>query len=82
MDKPRRSLFDELNSLAFDKEKERLVEQKGEHIISGAINLIEFISREFDEDTANDLTKRLVNSIRSQDPRKFKRGIKSVKAKI
>jgi len=81
MDKPCRSLFDELNSLAFDKEKERLVEQKGEHIISGAINLIEFISREFDEDTANDLTKRLVNSIRSQDPRKFKRGIKSVKAK-
>ena len=34
-----------------------------------------------DDETANDLTKRLVNSIRSKDPRKFKRGINSVKAK-
>ena len=81
MDKPRKSLFEELNSLAYSNERERFVEQKGENIISGALNLIEFIRREFDEDTANDLTKRLVNSIRSQDPRKFKRGIKSVKAK-
>ena len=48
--KPRRSLFEELNSMAISKnEPERFVEQKGEHIISGAINLIEFINREFDE---------------------------------
>ena len=81
MDKPRKSLFEELNSISYERDNKRLVEQKGEHIISGAINLIEFITREFDDETANDLTKRLVNSIRSKDPRKFKRGINSVKAK-
>ena len=81
MDKPRKSLFEELNSLAYSNERERFVEQKGENLISGAINLIEFINREFDEDVALDLQKRLVNSIRSGDIRKFKRGIKSVKAK-
>lgn len=75
----RKSLFEELNSLSFDKNSTRLVEQKGEHIIAGAINLIEYIEREFDDETASDLTKRLVNSIRSKDLRKFKRGIKSVK---
>ena len=75
MDKPRKSLFEYTN------ERERFVEQKAEHIISGAINLLEFINREFDDDVATDLSKRLVNSIRSKDPRKFQRGIKSVKAK-
>jgi len=76
--KPRRSLFEELNSMAISKnEPERFVEQKGEHIISGAINLIEFIHREF----AVDLTKRLVNSIRTGDMRKFKRGITHAKRK-
>ena len=54
----RKSLFEELNSLSLDKE--RLVEQKGEHIIAGAINLMEYIETTFDEDTAADLTKRLV----------------------
>jgi|TARA_B100000941_G_C28460458_1_gene530443 hypothetical protein len=81
MDKPRKSLFEELNSLAYTNERERFVEQKAEHIISGAINLLEFINREFDDEIASDLSKRLVNSIRSKDPRKFQRGIKSVKAK-
>jgi hypothetical protein len=80
--KPRRSLFEELNSMAISKnEPERFVEQKGEHIISGAINLIEFIHREFDNDIAVDLTKRLVNSIRTGDMRKFKRGITHAKRK-
>ena len=80
--KPRRSLFEELNSMAISKnEPERFVEQKGEHIISGAINLIEFIHREFYDDIAVDLTKRLVNSIRTGDMRKFKRGITHAKRK-
>ena len=80
--KPRRSLFEELNSMAISKnEPERFVEQKGEHIISGAINLIEFIHREFTDEVAVDLTKRLVNSIRTGDMRKFKRGITHAKRK-
>lgn len=74
----RKSLFEELNSISYDKDNKRLIEQKGEHIIAGAINLIEFIENNFDEEIATDLTKRLVNSIRAKDPRKFKRGIDSV----
>jgi hypothetical protein len=74
----RKSLFEELNSMSYDKDNKRLVEQKGEHLIAGAIHLIEFIESNFDEDTANDLRKRLVNSIRTKDPRKFKRGMNSV----
>lgn len=75
----RKSLFEELNSISYDRDNERLVEQKGEHIIAGAIHLMEFIETNFDEDVASDLKKRLVNSIRAKDPRKFKRGMNSVK---
>ena len=50
----RKSLFEELNSISYDNDNKRLVEQKGEHIIAGAIHLIEFIENTFDEDTAND----------------------------
>jgi len=75
MSKLRKSLFEELNSLADERDTERMVEQKGEHLIAGAINLMEYIDTAFDEDTAFDLKKRLVNSIKSGDPRKFKRGI-------
>jgi hypothetical protein len=82
MNKPRRSLYEELNSMAISSnEPERFVEQKGEHIISGALNLIEFIQREFDEEIATDLTKRFINSIRTGDMRKFKRGITHAKKK-
>ena len=66
MDKPRKSLFEELNSLAYTNERERFVEQKAEHIISGAINLLEFINREFDDDVATDLSKRLVNKVKKK----------------
>jgi hypothetical protein len=62
-------------------EPERFVEQKGEHIIAGALNLIEFIEREFNEEIATDLTKRFINSIRTGDLRKFKRGINQAKKK-
>lgn len=79
MAKARKSLFEELNTLATTRDKERLVEQKGENLIASAMNLMEYIDQNFDEEAAFDLKKRLVNSIKSQDPRKFKRGIESVK---
>lgn len=79
MAKARKSLFEELNTLASARDKERLVEQKGENLIASAMNLMEYIDDNFDEDVAFDLKKRLVNSIKSQDPRKFKRGIDSAK---
>lgn len=77
----RKSLFEELNNIAVSRDKERMVEQKGENLIASAINLMEYIDTNFDEEVAFDLKKRLVNSIKSQDPRKFKRGIDSAKNK-
>ena len=79
MIKVRKSLFEELSSIAVSKDKDRIVEQKAENIIASAINLIEYINSHYEGEVANDLTKRLVNSIHTQDPRKFKIGIETVK---
>jgi hypothetical protein len=47
-------------------------------VINSAINLVNLINENFSEDIANDLTRRLLNSIKSGDPNKFERGIRKV----
>jgi len=71
-----RSILEELNSISIDRDRNHVVENRGEHVIKSAINLLEQIERYYDEDTAKDLTNRLINSIRGKDSAKFSRGIK------
>lgn len=74
-----RSILEELNSISIDRDRDHLVENRGEHVINSAINLIEQIERNYDPEIAKDLTNRLINSIRGKDANKFSRGIKKVK---
>lgn len=73
-----KSLFEELNEIELNKDKNHFVENKGNHVIHGAINLIEELSLIYDEDTARDLSNRLINSIKAKDPSKFSRKIKKI----
>jgi hypothetical protein len=73
-----RSILEELNSISVDRDRNHVVENRGEHVINSAINLIEQIERYYDADVAKDLTNRLINSIRGKDANKFSRGIKKV----
>ena len=73
-----RSILEELNSISVDRNKDFVVENRGEHVINSAINLIEQIENNYDEKIAKDLTNRLINSIRGKDANKFSRGIKKV----
>jgi len=74
-----RSILDELDALSNTKDKENIVESRAMHVISGAINLIEFIRENYDPDTALELERRLINSIRGQDSKKFSRAVKKIK---
>lgn len=49
------------------------------HVISSAINLIESLKVNYSADLAEDLTKRLIKSILSEDPQKFQRKITQIK---
>lgn len=73
-----RSIIEELNLISVDRDRNHVVENRGEHLIQSIIHLIENIEHYYDEDTAKDLTNRVVNSIRAKDPSKFSRGIKKI----
>jgi len=71
-----RSILEELNQISVDRDRHHVVENRGEHVIRSAINLIEQIEKHYDADVAKDLTNRLINSIRSKDSSKFGRGVR------
>lgn len=71
-----RSILEELNQITVDRDRNHVVENRGEHVINSAINLIQKIEENYDAEVAKDLTNRLINSIRSKDSSKFTRGIK------
>jgi hypothetical protein len=73
-----RSIIEELNLISVDRDRNHVIENRGEHVINSAINLIEQMKRHYDEETARDLENRLINSIRSKDANKFSRGIKKI----
>lgn len=73
-----RSILEELESIAKERDTHHVFENRGEHVIESAINLIHEIEEQYDADTAKDLTNRLINSIRGRDANKFSRGIRKV----
>lgn len=80
MQKRTRSILDELDGLLQHKDKGNLVESRASNVIAGAINLINYIKENFDAEQADELERRLLNSIRSQDPAKFIRGIRRMRS--
>ena len=73
-----RSILEELNQISIDRDRDHIVENRGDHVINSAIHLVEQIETYYDEKIAKDLTNRLINSIKAKDPVKFSRGIKKV----
>jgi hypothetical protein len=78
MKKQTRSILDELNNLGLNKDQDRLIETTANNIINSSINLINNMHKNYDAETANELERRFLNSIKSGDPRKFKRGVQKV----
>lgn len=76
MQKKTKSILDELDTLLVHRDREKLLESRANHIIQGAINLINTIRENYDPETAEDLERRLINSIKAQNTAKFARGIR------
>lgn len=79
MQKKARSILEELDNLSLHKDKENLVESRANHVIQGAINLINFIKENYSSEQAEELERRLLNSIKGQDATKFVRGIRRIR---
>jgi hypothetical protein len=78
MRKTTRSILQELSDLGLSRDTELVIESRGSNLIQGAVNLLNLIRETYDDETAAELERRFINSIRTADGSKFKRGIKRI----
>lgn len=78
MRKSTRSILQELSDIGLSRDTDLVIESRGSNIIQSAINLINLIKENYDIETAAELERRFINSIKSADATKFKRGIKRI----
>ena len=79
MKRQTRSLLEELNDITVKKDTEAVIESRATHVIDSAINLLRSIRENFDPETAYELERRFINSIKGADPAKFTRGIRKLR---
>jgi hypothetical protein len=78
MKKHTRSILQEINTLGVNRNNDLLIETTANNIINSSINLLETIYETYGEEVAYELERKFLNSIRTSDPNKFKRGITRV----
>jgi hypothetical protein len=78
MRKSTRSILQELSDLGLSRNTDMIVESRASNIIQGAVNLLSLIRENYDIETAAELERRFINSIKTGDITKFKRGIKKI----
>lgn len=78
MKRKTRSILEEINAMSPKRDNKHIIESNGQQVIQTAMNLINLINESYDVETASDLNKRLINAIRTKDPKKFARGIGKV----
>ncbi len=78
MDRKFTSLLEELSSAPI-RNKEQFIEHRAEQAIAAIQNLRKLLRESFTEDAAADLDKRLINAIKTDDPEKFRRGLRAHK---
>ena len=73
-----KSLLDELDQIVPTKDKHTVIEARAHHFIASGINLITLIEEHFTAEEADELTRRLFNSLKGRDPSKFQRKIRQI----
>ena len=76
MQKRTRSLLEELDSMYIERERDLIIESRASNIIAGAINLLEQIDASYSPEQAENLTRKMLNAIRTRDASKFARTVR------
>ena len=71
-----RSLLEELDSMYVERERDLIIESRASNIIAGAINLLEQIDASYSPEQAENLTRKLLNAIRTRDAGRFARTVR------
>jgi hypothetical protein len=76
MQKKTRSILEELDTLYIERDRRLLIENRASNIIESAIRLVEQIEAEYSAEQAENLTRKLLNAIRTKDAGKFSRSVR------
>ena len=71
MKKRTKSLLEEINNIAPNRDNAQLIETRGVNVLSSMINLLEMI--------AQDLQKRMILDLKNREPVRFARGVKKLR---
>lgn len=72
------SILDELDYIA-PKNRDLMIESRAHQVIASFTHLVKLIEENYDAETALDLQKRLINSLRTRDEEKFSRKIRALR---
>lgn len=78
MKKRTRSILEELNAVHGKRDNDHFVDTTANNIIESSINLLTRIHSLYDIETASELERRFFNSIKTGDPRKFRRSMNKI----
>lgn len=73
-----KNIIEELDTIE-ESNKDLFIESRANHAIVAAINVLRVIRETYNEQESEELTRRLINSIRGNDPRKFQRKIRQLR---
>jgi len=80
MQRKTRSILEELDSLYVERDRRLILENRASSIIQNAIRLLEQIEAEYTPEQAENLTRKLLNAIRTRDTGKFARSVRRTHA--
>ncbi len=72
------SILNDLDTLLPRQNKNQIVENRANHVITSAINIMYMIEESYDIETANKLQRKFLNAIRTGNIDKFTNAIKRV----
>ena len=78
MKKRTRGILEELNSFKPRQNSDEFIQTTGNNIIESSINLLKKIHETYDDQTALELERRFLNSIRAGNSRKFHCGVEKI----
>lgn len=74
-----RTILDELTNGLPENNRNLLIESRGNHVIAGALNLLNSIKEHYGDTAAEEMERRLINSIKGKDSQKFARAARRLK---
>jgi hypothetical protein len=78
MKKHTRSILDELQSYLPSDNKDIIIENRANHILQSAINLMTQIEKNYSKEDAEELEKKFYSAIKNRDVKRFERVIKKI----